>query len=108
MSDRQLIKLFVFPLQSPSNSQEDVNSPSDNKEEDEGSEDESDERMDQATYDPERLKAFNVIKNLNFRTSMKLIFSPSSPDVCTFICRREPRPNDSHFEATEGESASDN
>lgn len=46
--------------QSPSHSQEDANSPSDNKEEDEGSEDESDERMDQASYDPERLKAFNV------------------------------------------------
>lgn len=51
----------TFPLhQSPSHSQEDVNSPSDNKEEDEGSEDESDERLDQASYDPERLKAFNV------------------------------------------------
>lgn len=46
--------------QSPSHSQEDVNSPSDNKEEDEGSEDESDERMDQSSRDPERLKAFNV------------------------------------------------
>lgn len=53
--------VFCFDFhQSPSHSQEDVNSPSDNKEEDEGSEDESDERMDQASYDPERLKAFNV------------------------------------------------
>lgn len=48
-------------IQSPSQSQEDANSPSDNnKEEDEASEDESDERIDQASYDPERLKAFNV------------------------------------------------
>lgn len=53
--------VFIYSFrQSPSHSQEDVNSPSDNKEEDEGSEDESDERMDQASYDPERLKAFNV------------------------------------------------
>lgn len=52
---------YLFFVQSPSHSQEDVNSPSDNnKEEDEGSEDESEERMDQASYDPERLKAFNV------------------------------------------------
>lgn len=37
-----------------------MNSPSDNKEEDDGSEDESDERMELTTRDPERLKAFNV------------------------------------------------
>lgn len=53
-------------MQSPSQSQEDVNSPSDNnKEEDEASEDESDERIDQTSYDPERLKAFNVSTHLN-------------------------------------------
>jgi hypothetical protein len=55
------MSFFYSHCQSPSHSQEDVNSPSDNnKEEDEGSEDESDERMDHASYDPERLKAFNV------------------------------------------------
>ena len=54
-------KNLFIPPQSPSQSQDDVNSPSDNnKEEDEASEDESDERIDQASYDPERLKAFNV------------------------------------------------
>lgn len=53
--------LFVHKKQSPSQSQDDANSPSDNnKEEDEASEDESDERIDQASRDPERLKAFNV------------------------------------------------
>lgn len=56
----------VFHSKSPSHSQEDVNSPSDNKEEDEGSEDESDESPHQASYDPERLKAFNVILKHNF------------------------------------------
>jgi hypothetical protein len=51
---------FLHYLQSPTQSQEEANSPSDVKEEDEGSEDESDDRIDQAAYDPERLKAFNV------------------------------------------------
>lgn len=67
-----------FRPQSPSHSREDVNSPSDNKEEDEGSEDESDERMDHASYDPERLKAFNVI----FGIILQIYFSNLS------ICRR--------------------
>ncbi|CAO1405624.1 unnamed protein product [Diamesa hyperborea] len=47
---------------SPTQSQEGANSP-DIKEEDDGSEDESDERMDQR-MDPERLKAFNMFVRL--------------------------------------------
>lgn len=60
MSNLVVLTLKCACQQSPSHSQDEVNSPSDNKEEDEGSEDESDERLDQASYDPERLKAFNV------------------------------------------------
>lgn len=73
-------------MQSPSHSREDVNSPSDNKEEDDGSEDESDERMDQATYDPERLKAFNVsstISRVSRNSSENSLFINHR---CSFVC----------------------
>lgn len=53
-------------MQTPTISHEDVNSPSDNKEEDDGSDAESDERLDSVAYDPERLKAFNVWRCINF------------------------------------------
>lgn len=53
------LNVILCDTQSPTNSQDDRNSPSDTKEEDDGSDDESDEKTDRA-YNPERLKAFNV------------------------------------------------
>lgn len=52
-------KYVSVSFKSPTNSQDDRNSPSDTKDEDDASEDESDEKTSR-TYDPERLKAFNV------------------------------------------------
>lgn len=50
---------------SPKINEDSINSPSETKDEDELSEDESDDRIDQVSRDPERLKAFNVILIIN-------------------------------------------
>lgn len=48
------------PLNSPNVENPDESSSSGQKEDDDASEDDSDDRLDQNTHDPERLKAFNV------------------------------------------------
>ncbi|KAL5282036.1 NOL4 family protein [Megaselia abdita] len=50
-------------LASPMENQDETNS-SGQKDEDEGSEDDSDDKLDQAPHDPERLKAFNMFVRL--------------------------------------------
>lgn len=50
-------------LASPMENQDETNS-SGQKDEDEGSEDDSDDKLDQVPHDPERLKAFNVSNNV--------------------------------------------
>lgn len=50
-------------LASPMENQDETNS-SGQKDEDEGSEDDSDDKLDQVPHDPERLKAFNVSNNI--------------------------------------------
>lgn len=54
-----MITMIYSFLQSSSFSQEDINFPVDNKEEDDGSDDETDDKINM-THDSERLKAFNV------------------------------------------------
>lgn len=54
-------------LASPMENQDETNS-SGQKDEDEGSEDDSDDKLDQAAHDPERLKAFNVSNNVIYQT----------------------------------------
>lgn len=50
---------------SPSLENPDESSSSGQKEDEDASEDESDDRLEQNAHDPERLKAFNVIRNIS-------------------------------------------
>lgn len=85
-------------LNSPSMENPDETSSSGQKDDDDVSEDDSEDRIDQNAHDPERLKAFNVSNEFFFRIAMEfstrntyitfcaLLFHK---DVCSIVRRRK-------------------